>query len=96
MGSEPLRHSAQAFWRHILASLAAKTGRCAILFPPGVLFRQDEAEMCRKMIDADVIEWVIGLGPNLFYNSPMEDCVGAAKPKAAKANTLHQRNQSNQ
>ena len=27
------------------------------------------------MIDQDWVEAVIGLGPNLFYNSPMESCV---------------------
>ena len=31
--------------------------------------------MRRKLIEADVIECVLGLGPNLFYNSPMEACV---------------------
>jgi type I restriction enzyme M protein len=31
-----------------------------------------EAEMRRKMVEEDQIEAVIGLGANLFYNSPME------------------------
>jgi len=31
-----------AFFGHILASLKPKTGRCAILFPHGVLFRDEE------------------------------------------------------
>jgi len=31
--------------------------------------------MRRKLIDADLIDTVLGLGPNLFYNSPMEACV---------------------
>jgi type I restriction enzyme M protein len=31
-----------------------------------------EAEMRKKMVEEDQIEAVIGLGPNLFYNSPME------------------------
>ena len=30
--------------------------------------------MRRKLIEADLIECVLGLGPNLFYNSPMEAC----------------------
>ena len=29
----------------------------------------------KQVIEADLIEAVIGLGPNLFYNSPMESCV---------------------
>src|SRR3990167_6615416 len=31
--------------------------------------------MRKKMIESDVVEAVIGLGPNLFYNSPMEACI---------------------
>jgi len=52
-----------------------KTGRCAILFPHGVLFRDAELDIRKKMIDADVIECILGLGPKLFYNSPMYSCV---------------------
>ena len=60
------------------------TGRCAILFPHGVLFRDEEADMRTKMIQADVIEAVLGLGPNLFYNSPMEACVVVCRSKKPK------------
>jgi len=31
--------------------------------------------MRTKMIEQDLVECVIGLGPNLFYNSPMEACL---------------------
>lgn len=31
--------------------------------------------MRRKLVEADLVECVLGLGPNLFYNSPMEACV---------------------
>lgn len=34
-----------------------------------------ETEMRKKMIEQDQVECVIGLGPNLFYNSPMEACL---------------------
>lgn len=47
--------------------------------------------MRRKLIGADLIECVLGLGPNLFCNSPMEACVvicRAAKPKARKGRIL--------
>ena len=40
-----------------------------------MLFRNEEAEMRRKLIESDLLECVLGLGPNLFYNSPMEACV---------------------
>jgi type I restriction enzyme M protein len=90
-GTPPQGRADYAFWQHIQCSLTPKTGRCAILFPHGVLFRQEEAEMRRKLIDADAIECVLGLGPNLFYNSPMEACVvicRAAKPKARQGRIL--------
>jgi restriction endonuclease S subunit len=90
-GTPPQGRADYAFWQHILCSLARKTGRCAILFPHGVLFRQEESEMRRKLIESDVIECVLGLGPNLFYNSPMEACVVICrlnKPKARKGRIL--------
>ncbi len=90
-GTPPQGRADYAFWQHILHSLAPKTGRCAILFPHGVLFRQEEADMRRKLIEADVIECVLGLGPNLFYNSPMEACVvicRTAKPKERRNKIL--------
>src|SRR2546421_12221395 len=74
-GTPPQGRADYAFWQHILASLAPGSGRCAILFPHGVLFRQEEAEMRRRLVEADLIECVLGLGPNLFYNSSMEACV---------------------
>ena len=52
-----------------------KTGRCAILFPHGVLFRNEESDMREKLVRGDYVECVIGLAPNLFYNSPMEACI---------------------
>jgi hypothetical protein len=38
----------------------------------------------RKLIEADVIECVLGLGPNLFYNSPMEARVVICRAAKAK------------
>jgi type I restriction enzyme M protein len=80
-----------AFFGHILASLKTKTGRCAILFPHGVLFRDEEQDMRAKLVDTDQVECVLGLGPNLFYNSPMEACVvvcRTTKPKARRNRIL--------
>ena len=90
-GTPPQGRADYAFWQHILASLDEKTGRCVILFPHGVLFRDEEKAMRSKMMDADVIDAVIGLGPNLFYNSPMEACVvicRAKKPAERKGKVL--------
>lgn len=64
-----------AFWQHIIKSMNSSSGRCAILFPHGVLFRNEESAMREKLVADDVVECVLGLGPNLFYNSPMEACI---------------------
>jgi type I restriction enzyme M protein len=74
-GTPPQGRADYAFWQHILASMDPETGRCAILFPHGVLFRDEELEMRRRIVASDLVEAVIGLGPNLFYNSPMESCI---------------------
>ena len=90
-GTPPQGRADYAFWQHILSSMDSKTGRCAILFPHGVLFRDEEREMRRKMIEADAVEAVLGLGPNLFYNSPMEACIvicRSSKPKDRKGKVL--------
>ncbi len=47
--------------------------------------------MRTKMVEQDWVEAVIGLGPNLFYNSPMEACVvvcNRRKPAARKGKVL--------
>ena len=75
LGTPPQGRADYAFFQHILASMDDKTGRCAILFPHGVLGRDEEKELRAKLVDADVIECVIGIGRNLFYNSPMEACI---------------------
>ncbi|NTV45678.1 MAG: N-6 DNA methylase, partial [Chlorobiales bacterium] len=74
-GTPPQGRADYAFWQHIIASMKPRSGRCAILFPHGVLFRKEELSMREKLIAHDVVECVLGLGPNLFYNSPMEACV---------------------
>jgi type I restriction enzyme M protein len=84
LGTPPQGRADYAFFQHILKSLG-QGGRCAILFPHGVLFRKEEADMRQKLVDADLLDAVIGLGPNLFYNSPMEACVVICrKDKPAK------------
>lgn len=75
LGTPPQGRADYAFFQHILASMNKGSGRCAILFPHGVLFRNEEKEMRRKLVESDMIDCVIGLGPNLFFNAPMEACV---------------------
>lgn len=75
LGVPPQGRADYAFLQHIIASLKKDTGRCAILFPHGVLFRNEESAMRERLVRSDRVECVIGLGPNLFYNSPMEACI---------------------
>jgi len=91
LGTPPQGRADYAFFQHILKSLDPETGRCAILFPHGILFRNEEAEMRRRLVESDILECVLGLGPNLFYNSPMEACVVVCrtrKPSARKGKVL--------
>lgn len=74
-GTPPQGCADYAFQQHIQKSLDEKNGRSISLWPHGILFRDSEAAMRRKMIEDDLVECVIGLGPNLFYNSPMEACL---------------------
>ena len=90
-GTPPQGCADYAFQQHILESLKSKTGRCAVLWPHGVLFRQSESDIRQKLIEEDRIEAVIGIGANLFYNSSMEACIvicRAAKPKDRKNKIL--------
>lgn len=74
-GVPPQGRADYAFISHIVKSMKEPVGRCAILLPHGVLFRNEETAVRTNLILSDKIEAVIGLGPNLFYNAPMEACV---------------------
>jgi type I restriction enzyme M protein len=98
LGTPPQGRADYAFFQHILKSLTPNPspggrggGCCAILFPHGVLFRKEEADMRQKLVDADLVDCVLGLGPNLFYNSPMEACIVICrmdKPAARRGKVL--------
>lgn len=75
LGVPPQGRADYAFLQHIIKSMNPQTGRCAILFPHGVLFRSEEDAMREKLIKGDYLDCVIGLAANLFYNSPMEACI---------------------
>ena len=75
LGTPPASIADYAFIQHILKSMDPDTGRCAILLPHGVLTRDSEYDIRKNLIKVDLIEAVIGIGKNLFYNSPMEACI---------------------
>jgi type I restriction-modification system DNA methylase subunit len=90
-GVPPQGRADYAFFQHIAKSLDPKKGRAAILFPHGVLFRREEAELREALVKSDLLECVLGLGAGLFYNSPMEAVVvtlRAKKPPEHKGKVL--------
>ena len=80
-GVPPQGRADYAFFQHIAKSLDPKSGRAAILFPHGVLFRRDEASLREALVKSDLVECVLGLGEGLFYNSPMPAAVVILRTK---------------
>ena len=75
LGTPPQGRADYAFFQHIIASMNDENGRCAILFPHGVLNRKAELAMRKKLIEMDLVDAIIGIGKNLFFNSAMEACI---------------------
>lgn len=68
-GCPPKSYGDLAFIQHMVASLNSK-GRMAVVCPHGVLFRGGaEGKIRKALLEADIIEAVIGLGANLFYGT---------------------------
>ena len=76
-GGVPLATKGDWAWvQHMWASCAPRTGRVAVVLPQGALFRSGaEAKVRKWFIDNDLIEAVIGLGPNLFYGTGLAACI---------------------
>ena len=65
-----------AWVQHMISSMAAKTGRMAVVLPQGVLFRgSKEGEIRKKLLESDLLECVIGLAGNLFYGASLAACI---------------------
>lgn len=75
LGTPPQSKADYAFIQHILASMNDENGRCAMLLPHGVLNRLIEKDIRKNLIGNDLLDAVISIGKNLFYNSPMEACI---------------------
>jgi type I restriction enzyme M protein len=75
LGTPPQGYADYAFIQHILKSMNEDNGRCAILLPHGVLNRIVESDIRKRWIETDTIDTIIGIGKNLFFNSPMEACI---------------------
>ncbi len=72
----PPKNSADWAWvQHMLASLN-KTGKMGVVMDNGVLFRsRSEGTIRQKVLEDDLIEAVVALPSNLFYNTSSPGCV---------------------
>ncbi|TVP58449.1 MAG: hypothetical protein EA343_21475 [Nodularia sp. (in: Bacteria)] len=74
-GNPPKNSADYAFIQRILSTLK-NTGKAAIIVPHGVLFRGGvESEIRKNIIEDDLIEAVIGLPANLFYNTKIPTAI---------------------
>ncbi len=75
-GMPPSKSGDYAWVQHMIRSMAPKTGRMAVVLPHGVLFRMGaEGKIRRRLLEEDLLDAVIGLGPNLFYGAGLAACV---------------------
>ena len=81
------------FVQHMLAVLRS-AGMVVTVMPHGVLFRGGEEKQIRTgFLDEDILETVIGLGPNLFYGTGIPACIlvlraPLTKPVERRGNVL--------
>jgi type I restriction enzyme M protein len=91
-GTPPRKYGDWAWVQHMITSTAPKSGRLAVVLPHGAIFRMAaEGKIRSKVLDMDLIEAVIGLGPNLFYGTGLAACIVVArriKPQDRKGKIL--------
>ncbi|GIF25709.1 type I restriction-modification system subunit M [Paractinoplanes tereljensis] len=75
-----------AFVQHMIASMDPKKGRAGVVLPHGVLFRGgQEAIIRQRVLDDDLLEAVIGLPANLFYNTSIPTAILVFRAAGTKA-----------
>lgn len=91
-GLPPKGYADWAWVQHMLTSATPRTGRVAVVLPQGALFRRGaEARIREHFLQADKVEAVIGLAPNLFYGTGLAASVlvlRQQKPVASKGRVL--------
>lgn len=74
-GVPPKGNGDMAWVQHMISSMNDK-GRMTVVLPHGVLFRKASEQRIRKaLLEMDLLEAVIGLGPNIFYGTQLAACV---------------------
>jgi len=85
-GVPPRKYGDWAWVQHMICSMAPKTGRLAVVLPHGAIFRMGaEGKIRSKVLETDLIEAVIGLGPNLFYGTGLAACIVVARRNKTKS-----------
>ena len=75
-GVPPKSNGDYAWVQHMIASMARFSGRVGVILPHGALFRSGvESKIRKHLIDADLLDCIIGLGPNLFYGTGISACI---------------------
>ncbi|WP_316570674.1 type I restriction-modification system subunit M [Neobacillus sp. YIM B06451] len=90
-GIPPKNAGDYAFVQHMVASLKSN-GMAGVVMPHGVLFRGGaEGRIRQGLIEADLLEAVIGLPSNLFYGTGIPACIlifNRNKPEERKGKVL--------
>ncbi len=74
-GVPPKGNGDMAWVQHMIKSMNDE-GRMAVVLPHGALFRKGaEGKIRKKLLRDDLLEAVIGLGPNIFYGTQLAACV---------------------
>jgi type I restriction enzyme M protein len=85
-GMPPSKSGDYAWVQHMIKSMAPASGRMAVVLPHGALFRMGkEGEMRKKILQMDLLEAVIGLGPNLFYGTGLAACILVFRQRKEKS-----------
>ncbi len=74
-GVPPKGNGDMAWVQHMVKSMNS-TGRMTVVLPHGALFRKAaEGKIRKALLESDLLEAVIGLGPNIFYGTQLAACV---------------------
>lgn len=85
-GVPPAGNGDMAWVQHMIKSMKPKAGRMAVVLPHGALFRKGaEGKIRQTLIEKDLLEAVIGLGPSIFYGTQLAACVLVFRSSKAKA-----------
>jgi len=75
-GVPPAGNGDFAWVQHMIKSMSYPRGRIAVILPSGALFRKGcESQIRKKILQMDILEAVIGLGPNIFYGATIAACI---------------------